>query len=167
MKDFLAKFTLPSLSSPSFLIKNTWPKLNKIPGGNVIFSKIVGQVIPYTGSISPIIQKIEDGFVSILMRDRKAVRNHLNSIHAIALANVGEFTTGLSIISQLEGNAKAIIVKIEIEYLKKARGDLTSEAMFKIPKTLTEDTDFKVTADIKDLQNNVVCKVHATWRVRP
>lgn len=167
MKNFFANFRLSKISSPSALIKNTWSKFQKMPGGNVIFSKIVGQAIPYTGSISPVILKIENGFASVILRDRRAVRNHLNSIHAIALANVGEFTTGLSVISQLNDKAKAILVRIEAEYIKKARGDVTAEAFSQIPQNLTQDTEFKVTANIKDFHNEIVCKVTATWRVRP
>ncbi|MES2614620.1 MAG: DUF4442 domain-containing protein [Bdellovibrionota bacterium] len=167
MKNFLEKFRFSNFASPTSLIKNTWSKLNKVPSGNIIFSKIVGQAIPYTGSISPIVQKIENGFAVVTLKDRKAVRNHLDSIHAIALANVGEFTTGLSVISQLNGKAKAILVRIEAEYLKKARGDVTAEATSHIPENLTQDTEFKVIANIKNLQNEIVCKVTAIWRVRP
>ena len=55
----------------------------------------------------------------------------------------------------------------EIEYLKKARGDLLSTAEQIIEKSITEDTDFKVKAEIKNLQDEIVCVLHATWRVRP
>jgi acyl-coenzyme A thioesterase PaaI-like protein len=167
MKNFFTRFTLSNYKSPSYLIKNSWGKFKGVPNGNVIFSKIVGQFIPYTGSISPLVETIEDGYAKVFLRDRKAIRNHLDSIHAIALANVGEFTTGLSVISQLSETAKAILVRIEVEYLKKARGDLISEASSKIPTDITQDTEFKVEANIKNLQNEVVCKVTATWRVRP
>ena len=167
MKNILDKLNLSRFTSPTSLIKNTWGKLKKVPSGNIIFSKIVGQAIPYTGSISPIVQKIENGCASVILRDRRAVRNHLDSIHAIALANVGEFTTGLSVISQLNEKAKAILVRIEVDYLKKARGDVTAEAISQIPNDLTQDTDFKIVANISNLQNEVVCRVTATWRVRP
>lgn len=167
MKNLLEKLNLTNYTSPTTLIKQGWVKLKKIPGGNVIFSKIAGQVIPYTGSISPIVLQIENGFAAVTLRDKRAVRNHLDSLHAIALANVGEFATGLSVISQLTEKAKAILVKIEVEYLKKARGDVTAEASCKIPNDMTQDTEFRVVADIKNLQNEIVCKVTATWRVRP
>lgn len=167
MKSFFENFSLSKFTSPTSLINVTWKKLNKIPSGNSIFSKIVGQAIPYTGSISPLVQKIENGFASVTLRDRRSVRNHLDSIHAIALANVGEFTTGLSVISQLNEKAKAILVRIEVEYLKKARGDVTAEATSHIPADLTQDTEFKVVANIKNLHGEIVCVVTATWRIRP
>ena len=156
-----------SFSSPTKLIREGWPKFIKIPGGKRLFSTLVGNFIPYTGSISPLVTSIEDHKASVFLKDRRAVRNHLDSIHAIALANLGEFTTGLCVISQLQEKSKAILVKIEIEYLKKARGDLLSTAEQIIEKSITEDTDFKVKAEIKNLQDEIVCVLHATWRVRP
>lgn len=162
IKELLKKF-----NSPSLLMQKGWERFNKIPGGNKIFSALIGQYIPYTGSISPLVQKIHDGQAIVSLKDKRKVRNHLDSIHAIALANLGEFTTGLSVISQLGDNAKAILIKIEVEYLKKARGDLTAEAHSKIPTQLTQDTNILVSAKIRNLQDEVVTVVNATWRVRP
>ena len=81
---------------------------------------------------------------------RRAVRNHLKSIHAIALANLGEFTTGLSLISLLDNKSNAILTKIEVVYLKKARGTLVSESNIVIPSLTPGDTEFCVTANIKN-----------------
>lgn len=161
----MSKF-LPDFSSPSSLIQVGWEKLKKVPGGNKIFSSLVSRVIPYTGSISPLVLKIENGQSRVMLKDRRAVRNHLNCIHAIALANLGEFSTGLCFTSQLPVSAKAILVKIEVEYLKKARGNLISESIFYLPKDLKNDSEYKVTAMITNSNNETVTKIHATWRVR-
>lgn len=161
MSQLFSKF-----SSPSVMIHEGWERLKKVPGGKKIFSFLVGQYIPYTGSISPLVLEIEKGRAVVVLNDRRGVRNHLDSIHAIAIANLGEFTTGLSLISQLNGKEKSIIVKLEIEYLKKARGDLRAEAFSQIGK-VEQDAEFKITAAIKNLQDEVVAKVTATWRVRP
>jgi acyl-coenzyme A thioesterase PaaI-like protein len=167
MKNLLQSMSLPQLSSPSAMIQKLWAKFNKLPAGNKLFSAMIGRYIPYTGSISPVVLKIENDTAAVLLKDRKAVRNHLNSIHAIALANVGEFSTGLCVISQLSESAKAILVNIEVQYLKKARGDLIAEAIYKMPENISEDSEFRVLSNIRNVQNEVVCKVTATWRVRP
>ncbi|BBH51912.1 DUF4442 domain-containing protein [Fluviispira sanaruensis] len=157
---------LPDFSSPSELIKVTWEKLNKFPAGNIIFSSLVSHYIPYTGSISPTVLKIENGTAQVKIKDRKSIRNHLNCIHAIALANIGEFSTGLSITSQLPKSAKGILVRIEVEYLKKARGDLIAEAQFLLPEQFKSEDEFKIVSHIKDAKNIVVSKVYATWKIR-
>lgn len=162
----MKKFFLKS-SSPTTLINQAWRTFKKVPYGNWIFSKIIGRIIPYTGSISSIVEKIDKGAVVVRLRDKKVIRNHLNSIHAIALANLGEFTTGLSVISQLTEQAKAILVKIEVEYFKKARGELIAEALSVVPENITQDMDLAVAAQVKNLQNELVCQITATWRIRP
>lgn len=154
-----------AFSSPSAMIHEGWSRLSKLPGGKKIFSFIVGQYIPYTGTISPRVIEIGNGKAVVAVDDHRQIRNHLDSVHAIALANLGEFTTGLSLISQLGTHAKAIIVKLEIEYLKKARGVLTAEANSKI-YDVTEDQEFQIVSEIKNSENDVVSKVTATWRVR-
>ena len=161
MKNFI-----PDFSSPSKMIQVGWTKLKKFPAGNKIFSSLVSRYIPYTGSISPLVLSIENGQARVMLKDRKAVRNHLNSIHAIALANVGEFSTGLCLISQLPTSANAILVKIEIEYLKKARGDLIAEALFQYSDSSNKDEEFKITSNISNSKNEIVSRVFATWRVR-
>ena len=157
---------LPNLSSPNEMIQVGWSKLKKIPGGNKIFSSLASRYIPYTGSVSPIVLSIENGQARVLMKDKRAVRNHLNCIHAIALANVGEFSTGLCLISQLPNTAMAILVKIEVEYLKKARGDLVSESLFQYSVDTKNNDDLRLTANILNEKNEIVTKVHATWRIR-
>jgi hypothetical protein len=153
-------------SSPSKLIQTAWPKFNKFPGGNKIFTTLVSKYIPYTGSISPLILTIEHGQVRVFLKDHKAIRNHLNSIHAIALANVGEFSTGLSLISQLPHNMNAILVKIEVEYLKKARGNLISECIFNLQNPIENNQEFKLLSSITNTDHEVVTNVNAIWRVR-
>ncbi|KAB8039228.1 DUF4442 domain-containing protein [Silvanigrella paludirubra] len=157
---------LPDFSSPSEMIQVGWEKLKKIPGGNKIFSTIVSKYIPYTGSVSPLVLSIENGQARVMLKDKRAVRNHLNCIHAIALANVGEFSTGLCLISQLPKTAMAILVKIEVEYLKKARGNLISESLFQYASTTKNNEDLRITANVLDEKNEIVTKVHATWRIR-
>ncbi len=161
MKTFLKKW-----NSSSQLIREGWPFFLKIPLGNKIFSKLVSHFIPYTGSISPIVLSISNGEAHVQLNDKKSVRNHLKSIHAIAMANLGEFTTGLSIISQLNDTDSAILVKLEVEYLKKARGTLIAKAKSEYHSVNT-DTNIVVVAEIYNSENVVVAKVTGHWRIRP
>ena len=151
---------------PGSLIKKAWNKCKKIPKGYYLFSKVVGFMIPYTGTIKPIVTQLENGTAEVKLYDRRRVRNHLNSVHAIALANLGEFTTGLTIIPQLDQNANAILIRLEVIYLKKARGTLTANATYVLPPLQSGDTSHVVNAKITNETNDVVCEVNATWQVR-
>lgn len=159
-------FNFLKTTSVSQLFRGTWQKFNKFPKGNVIFSKLVGFLIPYTGSVSPIVLAVENGHSKVMLKDKRAVRNHLKSIHAIALANLGEFTTGLALIPQLNDKSQAILVNLQVDYLKKARGTLTSEALATLPAEKSGDQNYAIIANIKNELGELVCTVTATWRVR-
>jgi len=149
-----------------FSIKSAYHKLSKLPLGNRIFSHLIGWVVPYTGSISPSVEKVEKGYARISMPDHRYVRNHLNSVHAAALMNLGEAASGLALNYDLPPNSKAILKELKMEYIKKARGTLHAEGRCDVPDSNARK-EYIATADILDASNTVVAKATATWLVGP
>ena len=147
-------------------IRTLWDRWHARPGGKRIFSIVLGRMVPYTGSIRPYVEELAPGYARVVMRDRRAVRNHLKSIHAIALANLGEVASGLSMMYALPSEARGIVTAIHVEYLKKARGTLTAECRSGTPEWRTP-TEHRVTAEIRDAAGDVVCRVTATWKLGP
>jgi acyl-coenzyme A thioesterase PaaI-like protein len=100
------------------------------------------------------------------MQDRRAVRNHVSSVHAIALANLGEVSTGLALMSGLPENARAIITQLSLEYLKKARGQIIAECDCTPPAT-SERQEIDVFSELRDEQGTLVARARARWLVGP
>ncbi len=149
-------------NSENSLIK-WWTKLNKLPAGDRLFSIFLGFYAPYSGSISARVEALSPGQVQVSIRDCRKVRNHLKSIHAIALINLGEIATGLAVLSTIPDNMRGIVLGLEAEYLKKARGKLTANASFELSAENDDNSPVKVTAEIFDQQGDLVTRVHATW----
>ena len=147
-------------------ILKTWQSLSSKPGGKFIFNRLIARIIPYSGSIGAQVLSLEPGHARLKLKDKRAVRNHLNSIHAIALTNLGELTSGLALNAGLSSNVRGIVVDIQTQYLKKARGTLYSQCKCEIP-TVTEEQDFLVEAEIHDADNNQVARVIVKWRLAP
>lgn len=145
-------------------LKFWWAKLSHLPFGKWFFSKIVGLLIPYTGTISPRIITLHAGCAEVSITDRRALRNHLRSIHAIALSNLGEFTTGLALHFTMTDDKRAILTRITTEYFKKSRGVITAKANVTLPK---EELNGPITVEalLFDAANNMVGKVQAIWLV--
>ncbi len=154
------------LDAPGARLRALWSRLAPLPGGRWLFSRLLGFMVPYTASIRARVEQLDPGHVRVRMRDRRAVRNHLRSVHAIALANLGELSTGLALVGALPPTVRGILTGIETRYLKKARGVLEAEAVCDVPRvTLAED--YEVEARIRDATGDTVAVVRARWRLAP
>jgi acyl-coenzyme A thioesterase PaaI-like protein len=143
-----------------------WGRLAGYPGGKWLFSRLLGRYVPYSGSIGADIRALEPGYCQAMLRDRRRVRNHLHSIHAMALANLGELVTGLALMNSLPDNTRGILTGFSIDYLKKARGRLRAECRCAVPADHSEQT-FELDGAIRDTDGEVVATVQARWLIGP
>jgi acyl-coenzyme A thioesterase PaaI-like protein len=155
-----------SHGDPAEGIRKAWRRLGGLPGGKTIFSKMLGFMVPYTGTVGARVIELEPGYARVELRDRRRVRNHLRSIHAIALANLGEMATGLALNYGMPSGSRGILTAIRMEYLKKARGTLMADCRCDIGD-VSSDRDLEIVGEIKDASGDVVARAIATWRIGP
>ena len=146
-------------------IKRLSHYLQKVPGGNWILSRLIGLAVPYSGSMGANIVELAPGSAVVSLPDRHKVRNHLNSIHAVALANLGELTANLALITLCPDRGRFIVTRMETDYVKKARGELlcTCDIPTDLPWETVERT--AATATIVDSENEVVTTVTVYWKL--
>ncbi len=141
-----------------------WLKLEKHSIGRWIFNHLIVFFNPYTGALKANIISFRKGYVRAELKDRRAIRNHLNSIHAIALTNLGEFTSGLALISLFSDKMQGIPINITVNFFKKARGKLTAECSTQLP-IFNEQVEHTVIAIIKDEAGDEVASVVVLWKL--
>ncbi|MGH7447162.1 MAG: hotdog fold domain-containing protein [Longimicrobiales bacterium] len=143
---------------------NAWRRLHGRPGGRWLFSRLVGRMAPYTGTMKALVLELEPGRAVVQLQDRRGLRNHLRSIHAIALANLGELASGLAASAAMPDGVRGIPVAITIEYLRKARGTLTATGTAVLPEVV-QPTTVDVHAAVRDHAGETVATLRVRWQL--
>lgn len=152
------------MRSPGKTLLRLWSRLGRLPGGTRLFSRIFGWRVPYSGSVRPHIRVLEPGHAEVAIRDRRRNRQHLGSVHAIALLNVAEQASGLALLTGLPDGIRGIVTQISMQYVKKARGPILAVCRVDVP-TVENDTEFDVSADCLDRSGDVVARATVRWRL--
>jgi uncharacterized protein (TIGR00369 family) len=132
--------------------------------GRWLFSVLIGHAVPYSGSIGARVTSLEPGRATVTLRDRRAVRNHLGSIHAVALVNLAEVCSGLAMMAALEPGVRGIVTGISIRYHRKARGRLTATGTA-APPVVTDPLEALALAEVRDEAGDVVAEATVTWKL--
>ena len=123
-------------------------------------------MVPYTGTIRPRFLEIAPGLARVAMRDRRSVRNHLSSVHAIALANLAEVASGVAMIVALPDDVRGIPIRLSIDFVKKARGELTAECRCSVPH-VDAPIEMDLHPEIRDAGGDIVARATIRWRLAP
>lgn len=116
-----------------------YQRLSGWPAGRWLFSQLVCLKAPYFSSIAPQIVVLEPGRGIATLRHRRAVTNHIGTVHAIALCNLAEFASGLTCDVSIPPSMRWIPKGMTVEYLKKAAGTMRATATPAFPPRESED----------------------------
>jgi acyl-coenzyme A thioesterase PaaI-like protein len=142
---------------PTDRIRIAWHALERMPGGKKLFSKIIGIVAPYSGSIRAEVLELRKGYARAKMRDLPRLRNHLRCLHAIALSNLAEFTGNLALAYSIPGDARFIVTGMDMAYFHKARGEITAICDTVMPADNAE-REVVISVDLKDADGILVSR---------
>ncbi len=138
-----------------------YQSLKHLPLGKIIFSKMLCFMTPYFSSIKPSIKELTMNRCVVFMKKRRAVTNHLKTVHAIAMCNMAELAGGLMTEVSLPKNKRWIPSGMTVKYLKKATTNLTAiadgheldwntDGEIQVPVSITDDNNELVfSAEIK------------------
>lgn len=101
-------------------------QLKNVPFGNGIFSGILARFAPYFTTIKPKVLELRPNYMKASMKKRRAVHNHLKTVHAIAMCNLCEFTGGILMEASIPKHRRWIPVGMTVNYVAKAKTDLTA-----------------------------------------
>jgi acyl-coenzyme A thioesterase PaaI-like protein len=138
-----------------------WKRLSGTSPGRRLFSRAVCFKAPYFGTIRPVFDVLEPGRAVAHMRKRRAVTNHIGTVHAIAMANLCELVAGTVTEVSVPRSMRWIPRGMQIDYLDKARTDLSATATF--PEIAEgEARDIVVPVAVTDANGKTVVRADVT-----
>lgn len=143
-----------------------WRRLGRLPLGRALFNRLIGFTVPYAASIRPEVLALEPGHARTRMADRRRVRNHLRSIHAVALINLAEMTANLAMMTGQPRDGRWIVTGMDTDFVKKARGPITAECQVG-PLDWSAPRDVQGAVELRDQAGDVVMRARPRWKIGP
>jgi acyl-coenzyme A thioesterase PaaI-like protein len=101
-----------------------WDRANTVPQGRRAFSMAFSRKAPYFSTVKPQFIDLRPNYAELLIKDRRAVHNHIGTVHAIALCNGLEAAMGALAEATIPANKRWIPKGMEVAYTAKADSDV-------------------------------------------
>jgi acyl-coenzyme A thioesterase PaaI-like protein len=126
-------------------VADLYKKSSAIPiVGERLFSLAFAQKAPYFWSIRPRFTVIEPNHAELVIPKRRAVQNHLGTVHAIALCNGLEAAMGALAEATIPSHKRWIPKGMEVSYTAKATTDVVCIAETDPEQWTSDDPDLPV-----------------------
>lgn len=102
--------------------------LSALPQGKRLFSLAFSQKAPYFASIHLRVEQMRPHYAAVALPKRRAVQNHIGTVHAIAVCNGLEAAMGLLAEATVPEGYRWLPKGMEVEYLAKSTTDLVCTA---------------------------------------
>lgn len=145
------------------------------PVNIIALDKILRVGIPFNAPHGFNIRKITDDEVKIIVPDRKLNHNHLSGIHACAIATVGEFCAGLSLLKSFGiSKYRLILSELNVKYTYQGRTELEGFCSPRqidvelVRKNLEEHGKYlqELLTIVRDRRGNEVARVTTVWQLK-
>ncbi len=116
-------------------------RLAAYPGGKAAFSALYAFKAPYFATVAPEVREVRPHHSELVIRLRRRVKNHIGTLHAIAVCNALEAAMGLLAEATCPDDQRWIPKGMEVRYLAKSTTDLLCTAE-------TDPADWEQGADV-------------------
>lgn len=147
------------MATGNYLI-NLYERCLKMPFGRKIFSAMFARKAPYFKTIKPLITELKPNFCQLTFKKRKAVQNHIGTVHAIAVCNGMEMAMGAVAEASIPKHLRWLPKGMNVQYLAKTDSDVTIEASSS--ESTWQPGDQPISVETKRSDGTVVAAGHIT-----
>ena len=157
--------TMTSATSVPEVLRQ-WQKRSKSRLGRWLFARAVCRKAPYFATIAPRFLELAPGTCCVAIPKRRAVENHIGTVHALAIGNLCELAAGMVTEVTIPDSMRWIPRGMTIEYLRRADSDVTATA--RLDKNEWRDAgNVAVPVTVVDARGEEVVRAVITMYVSP
>jgi len=142
-----------------------WQRCASTFGGKWVFAKLLCFKAPYFGSIRPQFVELQPAYCKLRITKRRAVLNHIGTVHAIAMCNMAELAAGTMTEVTVPTTHRWIPKGMTVEYVKKATTDLIAIATPLTNTDWSQAGEYKVKVEVLDRSDDLVFQAIITMWV--
>lgn len=106
-----------------------WAWQRALDGRPAALTRVFWRWIPFNRPHRFQITELAPGHAQVTASLRRANRNHLGTMHACALATLGEFSAGLALLGAFSPSEYRLIMsRLEVDYKRRADGPISARA---------------------------------------
>ena len=147
-------------------VLDLWQRLAPLPLGRRLFGRVVCWRAPYFATIRPEFLELGATACVARVRHRRAVQNHIGTVHAIAMANLCELAAGVLTEAAVPRSMRWIPRGMTIEYLARAETDVVGTARLD-KSTWGAAEDVAVPVSVTDARGREVVRATISMYVSP
>ena len=95
---------------------------------STLWSKAFGRIVPMVGTANIRYLEVDQDHVTVRIENTRNMQNHIQGVHAAAMALLAETATGFLTGLHVPDNRILLIKSLHVDYLKVAQGGLTATA---------------------------------------
>lgn len=144
-----------------------WERLSRTALGRWLFARLVCWKAPYFSTIRPRFERLEAGRCELSIPMRRAVLNHIGTVHAIAMCNMAELAAGCATEATLPVSHRWIPKGMSVDYLLKADTSLRAIATVELPGDLGAAQEMAVPVRVVNTAGQLVFQATVRMWVSP
>src|SRR4051794_15180736 len=99
-------------------------RVTRLPQGDRLFGRLFSLKAPYFGTVRPRFVALRPNYAELTIRKRRAVHNHIGTVHVIAICNGLEAAMGALAEATIPSHKRWIPKGMEVAYTAKADSDV-------------------------------------------
>lgn len=148
-------------------VLRAWRRASASALGRWLFARRVCRRAPYFSTIRPRFIELAPSVCRVTMLKRRAVENHIHTVHALAIGNLCELAAGMVMEVSVPSSLRWLPRGMTIEYLRKAESDVTATARLARTEWSGVAESVAVPVSVVDATGTEVVRAVITMHISP